>query len=219
MTDAQVDLGWVPPLVYVIAARGGHVQPVAKFVRHGRSDYHSAFIVRAGSPARTLRDLQGKRMAWIDPRSSAGYLFPRAHLARAGVDPDRFFSHQAYLGSHRRVVEAVLEQRADVGVTFFSPREGGGEIVISAWRQYYPQRAGEIRVLQAVGPIPSDVIAVRKGIPDDVRRRIEAIFVKMHEDPDGRELLQGIFNAERAMPARHADYGAVEQMARTLRLE
>jgi phosphonate transport system substrate-binding protein len=208
LTEGRVDLGWIPPLLFVDAARRGHAVPLVKFVRLGRSSYHSAFIVLGSSPARRIADLRGKRMAWIDPRSSAGYLFPRMHLIKAGINPDLFFSHQAYLGSHRRVVEAVLQGKADVGVTFFSPGDGGA----SSWQQFFPTRAHEIRILSSVGPIPSDVIAARRGLQPELAGAVREVFVRMHQDPEGRDLLEWILTADRAVPARMADYASVEQM-------
>jgi phosphonate transport system substrate-binding protein len=209
LTEGRVDLGWIPPMLFVDAARRGDAIPLVKFVRLGRSTYHSAFIVRHSSSARTLADLRGQRMAWIDPRSSAGYLFPRTYLLKAGLDPDHFFAHQAFLGSHRRVVEAVLQGKVDVGVAFFSPGDGG----TSAWQQFYPARAHEIRILASVGPIPSDVIAGRRGLPREVAARVRDVFVRMHLDPEGRELLEWILTAERALPARMEDYALAEQLA------
>src|SRR5258706_576603 len=89
---AHPELRGLPPLGYVMAARAGRAEPLAKFVRLGKGSYHGAFIVRATSPFKDLASLRGRRIAYTDPRSSAGYLFPRAHLARSGFDPDTFFS-------------------------------------------------------------------------------------------------------------------------------
>src|SRR5262245_58804182 len=146
LNEGRVDIGWLPPLVYATSAHAGRLVPLVKFVRHGRGHYFAAFIVRAGSPIRELAQLRGKRIAWTDPRSSAGYLFPRAHLLELGFDPERFFSNQVFVGSHRAVVEAVLEGRADVGATYYSPGKPG-EVVANAWAQHFPARASEIRVL------------------------------------------------------------------------
>jgi phosphate/phosphite/phosphonate ABC transporter binding protein len=216
MTEGRVDIGWLPPLVYVAAAKRGGAEPVVKFVRHGRSNYHSAFIVRSASPLQALRDLAGKRMAWTDPRSSAGYLFPRAFLLRSGMDPDHLFSHQAFLGNHRRVVEAVLDGRADVGVTYYSPGTPG-RVVADAWHQYFPKRTREIRILALAGPIPSDTISVRRNLSLDVTEKVREAFVRMNEDPAGRELLLRVFSADRALPARRSEYAGVEHEVEVLK--
>jgi phosphonate transport system substrate-binding protein len=216
--EGWVDIGWLPPFVYVMAARDGHAVALARFVRTGKGSYHSAFIVRAQSPLRSFGDLRGKRMAYTDPRSSGGYLVPRAHLVRLGFEPDQLFSNQAFVGSHKAVVEAVLNGQADVGVTFFSPiqvRDGGVEIGASAWHQHYPARAKEIRVLAQSDAIPSDVISARTGCPIDAAERVRRAFYDMHTVPAGRELLQSIFNAERATVAYQADYKHIEQIMRT----
>lgn len=214
VSEGWVDVGWLPPFVYAMARKGGDVRPLARFVRQGQASYRSAFIVRDQSPIRTLAQLRGKRMAYTDPRSSAGYLAPRGHLQALGLDADHFFSNQSFLGSHKRVVEAVLDGRADVGVTFYSSQRGpdGGLLIgASAWQQHAPARAREIRVLAETAPIPSDVIAVRARCPEALALRIRDAFLRMHESPEGRELLMGIFNAERALATDASDYASVER--------
>ena len=213
-TEGWVDFGWLPPLVYVMASQSGKAEPLAKFVRLGKGSYHGAFIVRASSRFKTLQSLEGKRIAYTDPRSSAGYLFPRAHLRRLGLEPDAFFSQQAFLGSHKRVVGAVLDGRAEVGVTFFSPQEGR-EPGAAAWTQHFPVRAREIRVIAQTPAIPSDVIAARAGCPKDVAEKVRAAFIAMGDDPVGREILSSIFNAERAIPANASEYVEIERMIQT----
>lgn len=213
LAEEWVDIGWLPPLVYVMASLEKPATPLAKFERLGRGSYHGAFIVRADSQFHKLADLRGMRMAYSDPRSSAGYLFPRTYLKSQGLEPDALFANQAFLGSHRRVVEAVLDRRADVGATFFSPL-AGREPGATAWTQHFPTRAHELRVLAQTAAIPSDVIAARHGCPPEVQQRVREAFLKMADEPAGRELLSRIFNAERAVAASRSDYAELEHLAR-----
>src|SRR5206468_2425304 len=84
--------------------------------RRGMTTYHAAFIVRRGGP-KTLVELRGRRAAWVQRDSAAGYLVPRMHLAAQGFDVLRFFSRELFVHAHSGVIDAVVSGDADVGAT------------------------------------------------------------------------------------------------------
>jgi phosphonate transport system substrate-binding protein len=211
LQEGRLPFAWVSPAVLVSTAPAARAYPLAKFVHWGRGNYHAALIVRADSPLRKISDLRGRRVGWVDPRSTSGYLFPRHLLQRAGIEPDRFFGQNAFLGGHARVVEAVLERQVDVGATYcsFGPRQ---EMIGSSWLQNFPARAQEIRVLDTIGPIPNDVIIASPSVPPGVAAAVQGAFLRMHEDPEGRAILSTMFSAERALGADMADYDKLAQI-------
>lgn len=82
----QVDLILAGPSEYAaISAR----LPVRPVVGIERPQYHTVFVVKAGSPIRTLADLRGRRIAMKDPGSTTGHIMPVWMLHRAGLDIDR----------------------------------------------------------------------------------------------------------------------------------
>jgi ABC-type phosphate/phosphonate transport system substrate-binding protein len=98
----------------------------------------------------------------------------------------------------------VLDGYADVGSTYctLGPR---GELIGSAWAQLFPARARELRVLESSGPIPSDLVVAHKKTPPAVAAAVASALLRMHEDPEGRALLESFFTAERMVRANPAD--------------
>ena len=90
---------------------------VLRAVRSGSWHSHSALVCRAEEPL-TLETLKGKRVAWVAPRSTGGYLLPVRHLESRGVYPDEVFSEQRFHGTYRKALEAVLSGEADVAGLF-----------------------------------------------------------------------------------------------------
>lgn len=173
----DVDVTWLPPILALQATAQGHVVPLALPVRKGVSCYSTALFVRHDSPLHTARDLVSARAAWVDRKSAAGYLIIRAHLRSIGIDLDRAFGVDQFLGSHDAVVRAVRQGDADVGATFayIDPKTmllpGHVAAHHAGWG------AMNVRVLAHAGPIPSDVIAVSTRVPAPIRALLQRTLV------------------------------------------
>jgi ABC-type nitrate/sulfonate/bicarbonate transport system substrate-binding protein len=99
-----VDLALLSPLSYVLAERTTPgLQLLARTLTYGAPAYSSFLIVRTRDPARRLEDLKGRRVAWVDPLSTAGFLFPYGSFVERGLDPAKdlqsaVFAGHAFLG-------------------------------------------------------------------------------------------------------------------------
>lgn len=71
----------------------------------------SHVVVAKGGSATSLEELAGRRFAWVDAQSSAGYAVPFALLRAAGVQP----GEQVFLGSEEAVLQAIREGRVEAG--------------------------------------------------------------------------------------------------------
>ena len=85
----EIDLAALSPYAYVQAKA---VQPnlalIAKPVTVSGSSYQGVIVVRAGEGLERLEDLRGRRFCFVQPGSTSGYLYPRALVRQAGLDPD-----------------------------------------------------------------------------------------------------------------------------------
>ncbi len=162
----SVELMWLPPLIAGRLVPSGAAHPLAVPVRKGHHSYATALFTRPGGDVTDLGALTGKRVAWVDKKSAAGYLLPRALLAARGIAPDETFGEQTMAGAHQKVVAQVLSGAADVGATYVHLEDG--EIVGAAWGER------EVKVLAVHGPIPSDVLACGRSLPDAERDLLHA---------------------------------------------
>src|SRR5690606_26893224 len=160
LADGELHVVWLPPILALRAAAGGHCTPIALPVRHGVSTYSTALFTRPQSPIRTIADLKGASAAWVDRQSAAGHLIIRAFLRSKGVDLDAAFGHEKFLGTHDAVAEAVLEGEVDVGATFvyLDPDASTGAPRAAGWGET------AVHIICHAGPIPSDVIATGPAV-------------------------------------------------------
>lgn len=170
MYEGELDVAWLPPIVAMRAASAGRALPIALPVRRGVSTFHTALFADHGTPFQRASDLFGARAAWVDPQSASGYLVIRAALRAQGLELERAFAEQSFLGSHQAVVRAVLEGRADVGATFLHHDASGSGVWRAGWGN------ARVHVVARMGPIPSDVIAAGVHVPVRLIRSVQTVL-------------------------------------------
>jgi phosphonate transport system substrate-binding protein len=191
----------------VLAIERLGVVPLARPVNlDGSSTYHGRVFVRKDSGLRSVADLRGKRMAFVDRATTAGYVFPLAWLREQGIPgPDGFFSEYYFTGSHDAAVLAVLERKADVGAAKHS--------VLDRLRREDPRVDRDLVTLASSPPVPSNGLCVRRDLEPDLVEALRRGLLDLERDPAGAAVLAQL-GALRFVEAGVADYQAVLDLAR-----
>jgi phosphate/phosphite/phosphonate ABC transporter binding protein len=203
----HVDIAWLPPIVHV--RLGAEVVALGSILRDGRTTYEAALIVRKDSKAKTIANLRGMRAGWVDRWSAAGFVLPRVNLALLGIDARTFFRSESFHGSHRGVVQALLDGACDVAGTY-AQADGKGKVRGGAWSEL-PD--AEVRVLTTFGAIPPDVIAARSGLPEAQRDAVRDALRANCMDTEGKRLFRDVFGGETFVEDATKSY---ESLARAL---
>ncbi|HEY6460378.1 MAG TPA: PhnD/SsuA/transferrin family substrate-binding protein [Polyangiaceae bacterium] len=178
LKQGLVDVAWLPPLVAGRALRASVADPVAVVVRYGVTSYKTVLVVPPASPLHAVADLRGARVAWVDRESASGYAVVRTALQRAGVRLTEAFGSETFVRSHAAVARAVLEGQVDVGATCAHLEDGAVRFARTPAPGDTGLAASDLRVLFEAGPIPSDVIAVRRSAPARVRSVVEGALLR-----------------------------------------
>jgi ABC-type phosphate/phosphonate transport system substrate-binding protein len=109
-----------------------------------------------------------------------GLRVPPGLLIEQGIDPERPFKETIFVGSHDKVIGAVLFGPAAAGATY----QGA---VAMAKAQGFP--TFDLEVLARTDPIPHDAIAVRVGLDDALVKGIQAALVELDRSPAGRQVI------------------------------
>ncbi len=218
MRAERVEFSRMGPAAYARATQvmPDGVEPVALHMDEtGGGGYHSAIIVRADSPHRSLEDLEDVRFAFTDPNSASGYQMLSYFLRQAGVRPDAFFASTDFSGSHENSVMAVLNGTFDAAGTWYTNDERSNFRRMAQKGLIEP---GQLRVVWKSPLIPSSPWVVRTDLPDDMREAIRAAILDMPEKgPEAwRSLTDGM--SAGMMPVTHEMYeGVVEATLENLR--
>lgn len=193
LAEGQLDFAWLPPLPAAGLRRHCGVHVMAHAVRSGLHAYYSVLFAREDSPIREPADLRGKKLAYVHRRSASGFLVAAAALAEQGIRPK---SPPAFLKSHAKVVQAVVDGRADAGATFcsFHGEPSGGDVAAAGWIQ--SKTVQKMRIVLCTDPIPADVICAWPGTTLAQRGAMTLALIGMPNDEDGKELLNAVFGAD-----------------------
>ncbi|HYH96264.1 sensor histidine kinase [Hyalangium sp.] len=166
---------------------------VLRAVRAGRWYYHSAFICRVGESL-TLEKLRGRRAAWVDPLSTAGYLLPKRHLESLGLPPSELFAEQRFYGTYRQALLAVLAGEADVTTFFTTHME---EYMV---RALLAERVGpeerKLRPFAFSAPTLADGLIITSRMPEAEAARVVSAITAMSHDEGGLEPVLAPFDIQ-----------------------
>ncbi|MCZ6573033.1 MAG: phosphate/phosphite/phosphonate ABC transporter substrate-binding protein [Planctomycetota bacterium] len=208
LAAGHADVSFLSPLPYVLAHSRTGATAVLGEVYAGRPYYYSKIFVRKDSGIKTLADLRGKTIAYVDPISSSGYLYPHDILVRAGLikDLDKprggFFKRVYFAGGDQQAIQAVYNEHVDAA--------GIGEFALNLLRL---EDRDAITTIGESVRIPSHCVVVRKDLDKKLREQFIHAMLKLNE-PANRKLISALYGTESYVEVTHETYKAVEQMAR-----
>jgi len=176
----------------------------------GRSTYHGLILVRKDSLIRTIADMRGKRFAFVDKATTAGYLFPLAYFKENGIKDYRAHFKEVYFaGTHEDVIDDVLNNKTDIGAA--------KNTVFDRLAEADRRIKNELLVLDQSPDVPENGLAVRKDLDGSLKKKLKEALLHMHEDPDGNKILNQ-FGARKFIETTDEDYGPVYAYAKQIGL-
>jgi phosphonate transport system substrate-binding protein len=203
LRNRTADLAFVHPGGYVLASREAKARIVAKNLWHGKASFTARFYVRKESGLKTLEDLRGKTMAFIDPASSSGYIYPMVHLIERKLvtnrDPKTFFKEVVFAGSHDAGMRALLNGHVDALASFDMARE-----------QYLKDKAEREKIVfvAETAPIPEAGIAARDGLDPALFAKVREALLRI-KPPEHAALLKRLYEIDGFAPAEDREYDPV----------
>jgi phosphonate transport system substrate-binding protein len=172
----------------------------------GSSTYRGYIFVRKDSGIKSVADMKGKRLAFVDKATTAGYVFPVAFLREHGVTNIRTYFRETYFaGSHDAAIFAVLDKKADVGCAKHS--------MYDRVARTDPRVRRDLVILAESPQVPSNGLGVRNDLSPVLKKKLRDVLLGMDRDPEGREVLKK-FEAMQFIPTTKEDYRPVFDFAR-----
>lgn len=196
LRSGHLDVAWLPPIPFARLDGEGVVQALVTAERGGIDPYVSVLLARADSSISVLADVRGKRVGWVDPLSATGYVVPRMRLAArfpSGSGDPRVFASETFFGSHAAVAKAILDGVVDVGATYGGFADDG-TLVRGPFLDVGAD-ARELRVVEAFGAIPPDVIAAHSRMALPIAESLAVAFEQASKDPLALEHVHVLFGA------------------------
>lgn len=181
LDSGRIDIAFVcsPPVIWL----GGAVQAVAAPILTdprfgGKPLYCSEVIVSRDSPFQSLDDLRGARWAINEPSSWSGYWVT---LHRIGSWD--FFGEVVEAGFHERALQMVASGEID-GAAIDSH-------VLGVALRNAPQLDDLIRVVETLGPSPSQPVVVKSDLDSALKEQIRSRLLELRDPLMTEFLVEG----------------------------
>lgn len=209
LVDGRANAAYFGVVSYFEALeRGVKVKPLAAPIDQYtvRPWYRSCIIVKANSRIKTLADLRGKRVVFVNRSSTSGYLMPLAALKQLGIDPERDFAEVIFGGTHDQTKELLLRDGVDAVATNLAS--------YNRWKKLGKLTSENSRVLWESTPVPHAPVLVSQNMPPELIEKLKEAFLTT---PPGIQDLMGAETAGYTL-VESEDYESFEQLRNQLNL-
>jgi phosphonate transport system substrate-binding protein len=200
MGSGQLDLAWMGPWGYVLAASSTGCTAVATVKYDDKPIYHAIIV---GKPDLKVTkfpdDTKGMSISFADVGSTSGWLIPTWYAKEVWkIDPKTFWKY--FEGATHAANEiAVQAGQADLATDFDRNRNA----MIASGKL----KEDGTKVIWTSAPLPNDAIAVPKGTPQAFSDQVQKILVSISVE-QAKTLLPNRYTG--FVAATHASYAAIE---------
>ncbi len=177
LCSGKIDASFLSPFPYTIARRKCNAKMLIMSLREdGSMFYKTYFVINAKdtSNIRSIHDLQGKVWGFPDITSTSGYLFAVLKFKQEGIDVDKAFPKRIQLATHENVLIALYNGEIDFGTIYSDARK--------LLLEEYPDIMQRIVVIDSMGPIPNDGLAVSPHLDDDLTMKLKQAMLELPKD-------------------------------------
>jgi phosphonate transport system substrate-binding protein len=198
-----IDLAFICSGPYVTGKEKHGFEAIAVPQIRGKQYYQSYLIVNKESSINKLEDLKGRIFAFTDPESNTGKLAPTYWLAQMKEHPETFFQKTIYTYSHDNSILAVARSLVD-----------GAAVDGLIWEYYNHENnlfTSKTRIIMKSEPYGVPPLVVSRNISSDLKEHIKRLFLSMHLETTGQEILNELM-IERFVVPRDKLYDPIRRM-------
>jgi phosphonate transport system substrate-binding protein len=205
----RLDLARLGGVTYVLA-KERHPETVPLVQRESDKKYHALFLGSAANGVTKLEQAKGKRMGYVDPLSTSGYVVPAIMLLDGGLDPLHDVIPE-YTHAHDATVDMLAKGQLDAGVS--------DEIVYDKLIYLQKIKRSEVNILETSPPFHDDVWVARETVDPKVRDALSRAFRALDPARGQDHLTLTALEAEatRFVAAQDSDYDPIRAMMKRLR--
>ena len=209
--SGSVDFGIIPPFSSLLAQKQSNAKPILTSKgKTGKPGYTAELYVRKDSGIKSLQDVKGKKVAFVDPSSSSGYIYPGAMLVNAGLNLDKDISYQ-FSGGHDKSLQLLLNKDVDVIATF--------DGVEDRYAKDFPQAKTDIQKLATSDMISGVMVTTSSKMDKELQEKLEKALRDIEKDPKMKEMFTKMFSITGFTDVDQDAYKKVEATAKVMNVD
>lgn len=207
LRNGDADISFMGALPFVLAEDQIGAVPLLSEIYRGATSYRGRIFVRRDSGFTKLADLKGKTIAFADPISESGYLFPLDLFVQEGLVEDAahaetFFARIFFAGGYQQAMQAMAEGLVDAaGASQYA------DLLLT------PEQQQAVTWIAESVPIPSHLVVARPGLDSAVLDNFAKAMTEMGE-AEGGALVRRLFGHEGFAATDPASLDPVRAIAR-----
>lgn len=223
LRTGKADAAYIGALAIAYANERAEAVPVAIKAPDGdkaQAFYHSLLITSSkNDDINSIEDIKGRSIAFVDPQSTSGNLFPMYGIIKAFSDENltsdalhtngKFFSATSYSGKHQAGLQAVI--KGDVDVVPISDQILASEIKNGNAKEE------DVKIIHTSDAIPAEGFVVSKTVSDDLKNQFQQFLIG-YDNSDYFEKVIKVSNV-RFVKATIDDYQIVIDLNKTMNTE
>ena len=212
LKNKKVDLAIMSSMTYIMAEKEVDIKVLLKKTYSNGAFYYSSIITRAAeSKIKSIKDLVNKNIAFVDEKSTSGYLYPQVYLRKKLME-DKKFKSIVFSGNHATSIDMLESGKVDA-VAVFSDDEAAKS---GAWTRFAKSKKFKVKVLWVSDPIPNDPLVVRQDFYDkNPKLTLEIMYNLIEIQSESSAVLNEILGSSELMPATSRQYDPVREMIKT----
>jgi phosphonate transport system substrate-binding protein len=193
LEEKKIDFYMESPYPTYLINKQGAAALLLRRWKSGMAEYRSLIFSKKDGETSRLEHLPGRMIAFEDPGSTSGYFLPKVLLLKKGFKltekprPDAKVGPKeigyVFASTDVNIVNLVLSKQVAAGA--FSNDDYGA---------LDGNRKADITILAQTDLFPRHLVSVRKDLDAAVRNRLKAVLLAMHQDEEGRTIMQKIDN-------------------------
>jgi phosphonate transport system substrate-binding protein len=213
----RADIGVMNSFGYIMANEKYGANARLRVIRYGHDYYQGQILAHVDSGINTIKDLQGKNFAFVDPSSTSGYMFPLKILKENNIKP----SNITFANKHDNVITMIYQGQVAAGATYYSAPDENGKIRDARIRvkTQFPDVEEKIKIVAITEKIPNDPFVFRKDLSAEIINKFISAVKKYISTPEGKHAFKTIYAVEGVIDSSDADYQGLRDMIKAIDLD
>lgn len=208
--NGTIDLGYLSATDLARARKLGSARLLlAGEFPNGQTSYRSYWLTLKDRAYTSIEQLRGKPVAFASKTSTSGFVVPLWDLRQRGLvsargNPEEFFGRgNVFFGvGYVSAVERVFAGEAEAAAV--------SDYVFDQDKHLSAEQRAKLKVVQAQGPVPSHVIAVRVSLPAAEREALRAALLAFNESAN-TALRDRLFTTKLVVTTEEAHLSALDE--------
>ena len=167
-------------------------------------------LTRTDSGIDNIYELKGKKISFVDPSSTSGYIIPAVILKDNGIDPEKDVKAQ-FAGGHDKALQLLLNGDVD-GI-------GTYESLTDKYAKEFPGLKEKVKVIKRSDLIPGITLTVSPKVDKETKEKIEKAFLEISNEKEGQELMTKLFGIKKFQKADIESYKTIEAKLEKMGIE